>query len=88
MPHASLLHFRPSGKLSICGIDLVPIQPRDDVASGGEDFHRGEIRVESEVGKGSTFTVVLPMNSSVIPGASWRTFDLETCTGLPCAPCP
>lgn len=30
----------------------------------------------------STFMVVLPMNSSVILGVSWRTFDSETRTDL------
>jgi signal transduction histidine kinase len=35
--------------------------------------HRGQIRVESEVGSGTTFTVILPMNLDLsLPQAGAR----------------
>ena len=34
--------------------------------------HLGEIRVQSEVGKGSTFTIVIPTNLDQLLGVSWK----------------
>ncbi|OGO15512.1 MAG: hypothetical protein A2Z02_00205 [Chloroflexi bacterium RBG_16_48_7] len=38
------------------------------VAYGIIQHHKGLINVNSEVGKGSTFTVLLPLHAEVVPG--------------------